>query len=199
MRTKVTIRNNTHYRTADIKALVVACAKDVGRDRVYAIIGYTKPGKCYGLHKNGQSWLYVTGFGWFNSPTIQINVPKYLYDSKKDYHETKHGDLIQVFPMFLIERFAQVVVHEIHHNMNLRHKDMLPSKELDVSYTNGMRIRAKHVKPKKDIKVRRYEHAMEMMEKHEKKLKRERNLVKKWKTKVRYYERAYKYGAEKGE
>lgn len=54
------------------------------------------------------------------------------------------------------------------------------------------------VKPKTDIKLVRYEHAKKFLVEKEQKLKRLQNQIKKWRSKVRYYEHVFAV-AKKGE
>jgi len=112
------------------------------------------------------------GYAYYNRKWIQINLPKECYQLS-------------------IKQVARTLVHEICHNRGLRHREM-DYKTIDTSWAEGYSIRFEKPKEKKrDIQLERFEHAKKMLDKYESKLKRQKNLVKKWKRKVYYYEKVF--------
>jgi hypothetical protein len=95
-----------------------------------------------------------------------------------------------------VRRFARVFEHEVLHNKGVRHREMTPSQrncdEPLPKWAEGLVIRLKEPKAKRsaaDKVAEREQHAREMLAAYERKQKRVATLLKKWKAKVRYYER----------
>ena len=98
-------------------------------------------------------------------------------------------------------QLAQVTLHELAHNRGVKeHREMLDwwDGSLDISWlTEDLTLVPKIAKlpPKRDLINERHIHALKMLKKHETKLKRQTTLTKKWRKKVKYYE---KKQAERG-
>jgi len=95
-----------------------------------------------------------------------------------------------------LRRFARVFEHEVLHNKGVGHREMTPAQwrcdEPLPKWADGLVIRLKEVKAKPTAADRvagRAEHAREMLAAYERKQKRVATLLKKWRAKVRYYER----------
>jgi len=90
-------------------------------------------------------------------------------------------------------KFAQVFDHEVAHTMGVRHKDMAEDLlycEHKPTWHEGLEIR--HVapaKPKVDRAAQREERARKNLVEWERRLKRAQTFVRKWRAKVRYYDR----------
>jgi len=88
------ITNKTEYSTRHLRKIFIACEKNEGTD-------YTKR-QVEVRYKKGSK---VAGYAWYNSYSVVIKLPKPKY--KTDIHQ-----------------LAKVYIHEIGHNLNLRHKEM---------------------------------------------------------------------------
>ena len=95
-----------------------------------------------------------------------------------------------------IDELAQVFIHELHHCLGLKHREMIKLQLIDVSAVAGFKVRKQQrkelVKPEKGLQQKRYEKAMRMRNKYQEELKRKEALLKKWDKKVKYYERVMK-------
>lgn len=99
-----------------------------------------------------------------------------------------------------VRRFARVFEHEVHHTKGAQHKEMTQhQRDCDLplpEWAEGLEIRLKPEPAKLSVAERtaqriaeRETHAREMLALYETKAKRTATLLKKWRTKVRYYER----------
>lgn len=99
------------------------------------------------------------------------------------------------------EEFARVIIHEYHHTIGYGSEiDRLnyradPAKLYEVEWVKDYPIRKKEIvqQPKIDVKLRRYERALENLRIAETRLKRAKTLHRKWKDKVSYYQKVYNY------
>lgn len=97
-----------------------------------------------------------------------------------------------------VGRLAQLLEHEIAHNLGLRHGEMHPSTRRGAarepgSWEEGMelpRLREEPSKPSPEDRVAQREaKARKMLERWERKVKLAKTRLAKWAAKVRYYER----------
>jgi len=177
---KIKLINKTGWDTHDLRKFVLAGLKaEVGKWYNYTV-----------TIANAAVNTYYVGWGWYNQNKMKLVLPPV-------------DDRAYTFSrLFLtseqIIRIARTLAHEVQHNKGEHHRGMVKSRELPVEWaytlvTNGFRInRAPQPtpKPKRDIQAERQAHAEKMLAKHESDLKRKQKLVKNWRTKVRYYERA---------
>lgn len=94
------------------------------------------------------------------------------------------------------QRLARVFIHEFYHNLGYRSQDHRHyrndwTKGWDVDFVESYSIRKAQPrpKPKRDIQMERYEKVVKKVAEYEAKLKRTKNLLKKWKQKEKYYTR----------
>lgn len=158
MRIYLDIKNNTNYRTCDLRKLFIECMKREGVNQCNLSVEKSK------RH-------YVHGKARLNSIRVAMYLPK---------GSEKHKNSI-----------ARVFIHELGHNLGLRHKEMLPIWDIDCSWAEGFDLRTKEIKPKKqrDLVKERYEKTMGKVKEYETKLKRNKTLLKKWNKKLKYYEK----------
>ena len=179
------MHNKTEWSGRELRKLFLAALKAEGA-------GNAK--RCYNIHVEYRTspcyTLGVTGMARLDGSTIWMYLPtparlaSHLYPSSAEpCYETKDKFVKQV---------AKVFVHELGHNLGLKHKEMVRVSSIDVSWSAGMVLTHKRPAPKvkKDLQVVRSENAKRHLAEHEKKLKREQGLVRKWRKKVRYYEKA---------
>ena len=177
------IINKTKWKNKDLRKLCRAVIKNTGSHKNHIIYILTTK----------KRWRDYSGRASINGSWIQMFVPKTI---DKNFVKGNDGQYRQKLTntIFDVKRFAQILEHEIHHNLGLsNHKDMLSSGDLNVDYVKDFRvnIQEEEPKPKRDLKKERYEKALKKVKEYESKLKRYNNLLKKWKKKVRYYENCF--------
>lgn len=126
----------------------------------------------------------AVGYGWYGVRAMQIGVPNYTYD-------------VNEIPVEELRRMARTLAHEVKHNDNEHHRDMLKSYELEVPWfeeliASGFSVGRKVMKPKKtsyELRHKMYEHAQKMFSKYYARSKRDQKLVQKWRRTMEYYER----------
>lgn len=171
---KLKIINETKWSTADLRKFILAALKEVtgGWKGTYTVIVKNHFGRNLGYGRYHQQWMII------RFPT-----------AKKD----------DVCPIDWLKQTVHVIDHEYDHNRGLEHREMISRYvryDKDVSWVDrfveaGNSIRSTiKAKPVVDKQAKRAEHAKKMLAEHEAKLKREQKLVRKWKQKVKYYEKA---------
>lgn len=118
------------------------------------------------------------------------------YSKRRRYHGLAQvgGTKIWMYVLkenFNVRDFAQILQHEIGHNMKLRHEDMASCWHFNTDYCKDLTVnkRAIKEKPKVDLQKIRHEQARKKVQELASKLKRTETLLKKWQKKVRYYEK----------
>ena len=157
--------NKTNYDTRYLRSLFIKCEKHEGTNHKYREVEV--------LNKKGGG---VSGKAWLSSRYVNMYLPS---------HNRGMGNANT-------HSVAQVYIHEVGHNLGLRHKDMASVSSIDVSWLPNESIplkKSKATKPKPNIIEVRANHAQKKLDEHLRKLKREKNLVKKYQRKVKYYEK----------
>jgi len=166
------IENKTHYQTNDLKKLFTACIKRNDKDE----------GKIYRYRKNlkievvNSRYGYFTGHAWYGGP-MRLRIPKTIKSE------------------FAVMQMAWLFTHEFLHVRSYSHKKMAKNDMRfhpeDWEWAKKYQVRAKELKskPKRDLRMERYGHAVEMLKKYERQMKRTENLLKKWRDKKAYYEK----------
>jgi exonuclease III len=97
-------------------------------------------------------------------------------------------------------QLARVMIHEYYHSMGFMDFDKFNyrgdwSKTWNVDWVKDYPIRKKEImsQPKIDIKLRRYQAAIQNLEKAETRLRRAKTLFNKWNLKVNRYKKVYNY------
>ena len=174
---RLRISNETRWSTRDIRKLVVAGLKAEGQ---------WGPGECYMVRiRYSRRSGGVGGWGFYNRNSLMVAPPKL-----GDRPELPHGTVMEM---------ARVLIHEIGHNTGLTHKDMVPTRQIQVPWAEGLRVRAATVKPKPTPAERADQRAAHVTAKIEyiqkvihKTQRREKVLAKQlteWRKKERYYQR----------
>lgn len=172
--------NKTKWCSKDLKRLCQAVIKNTGshKDHTISIITTKKRFKNYhGLASIGGSWIDMF------VPLTKERKTIFSIDGGKTA-TFKDND-------FDVESFAQILEHEIGHNLGQRHDVMSKCNDLDVGYVKGLIVKPQEekVKPKADIKEVRHQKAVLKVKELQSKLKRTETLLKKWQGKVRRYEK----------
>lgn len=166
------IYNETNYSTRYLRKLFIACEKYEGSDHKTRIV-QIKRAKCR-----------VSGYAWYNSNELVLRLPK--RDSRDDGGEV------------MAHKVAQIYIHELGHNHNLRHKEMSKWWEWPISFWPQEPLpfkQMKEEKPKKSVTEIREAKAIKKLEEWEKKMKKAKTFVQKYKKKVKYYENRKKKAA----
>lgn len=159
------VKNHTKYDTQFLRHLFIACEKHEGTNYRYREVEV--------LNKRGGG---VSGRAWVHSRHVNM----YLPSGRGPGHSLKSHSI------------AQVYIHEVGHNLGLRHKDMGSVSSINVSWLADEPVPAKKPKPPKakpNIVEVRAIHAQDMLDKWQKKMNRAKTFVKKYQRKVRYYQK----------
>jgi hypothetical protein len=113
----------------------------------------------------------VGGYAWYNSHSVVMKLSGVKADARD---------------------VAQVYIHEVGHNLGLRHKDMAACKDIQIDFWPDEAVplkAAKPTKPKPSIVEQRAAKAEAKLTEWTKKLNRAKTYVKKYQRKVRYYQK----------
>jgi hypothetical protein len=168
------ITNTTKWDAEDLRRLFGRCIKEVrkieGRGKNEGL--FVKVNNA--SHQNISGRAFV---GWYRM-TIMIG-------KNVDFADRKWK-----------RRLAKVFIHEYYHNLGYRSQDWNNYKRdwtenFNYDFIEEYQIREKKVEPKpvKDLQMERYQKVLKYVKMHTSKLEREKNLVKSWKKKQKYYER----------
>jgi len=125
-----------------------------------------------------------TGLGSYNWSWVRVRVPtKWLVAGSNGIEYSGEFNPVE---------FSHVLQHELDHNRGLRHSEMVACRTIDCNWAKAFEVKRKQDKPKpvRDLKKERHEHALKKVKEFETKKRRTETLLKKWKRKVRYYEKA---------
>ena len=182
MKSRVEIENHTRWSTTDLRRIILRAAKEElpeGR-RAIVTIKYRRHG----------SW--TLGHAYYNSTRMTLFMPR---------GETQ--DHLQLLG---------TIIHEMGHMRNVSHRDMCNLRysrapgwreyfEQEFPWYAEMPLRMKAPRPKnpRPGPEEKLQHAIEMLTEKERKIKRLQTLAKKWRAKVRYYDRQIRKAAERSE
>jgi len=183
------IENKTHWSTKDLRKLFLRCMKERGVygkwNRYWLKVSYSK------------GWRHIMGYGKCDGPWVHILLP----GPRKNGGENTTKEL-QEFGSGSILRVVQILLHEIDHNLGLHHEDMCRSSQIEAPWAvtgnysiawNDPKVKvkkAKEEKPTTTLQERRAANAEKKLKEWEAKQKRAALRVKKWRAKVRYYDKA---------
>ncbi len=174
----LSLTNRSHWDTEDLRRIITA-----GLDaRVGAWTSWSVTVKtARGGHIRGWAWLHTT--------RLQLTIPRPLNEESVLSHDS-------------VITLARVLLHEIDHNLGLGHRAMCKWYKIDVPWAEkllaeGLQIHCKEAAPKivVDVRLKRSEHARAMLVRHERALKRQQTIVRRWRAKVKYYERSFQKAA----
>jgi len=159
------IKNKTDYNTQFLRRLFMVCEKHEGTEGKGRVVMVEKTWRA-GIH----------GKAWYNSGFVTIYLPPGKYGP--------HSSTL-----------VQIYIHEVGHNLGLHHKDMIDWWSINTSWLPNdlncpipLKV-SKPPKPKPNIVEVRTAKAHKKLDEWEHKLSRAKTFVKKYRTKVRYYEK----------
>lgn len=176
------VKNETDYLTKDLKKIFTRLAWAVHRkeNSYYSNPAYLEVRIIYQNRNHG---VWVGGWAWLRSNSIQIEMPRPEY--------LKENDLMAV-----PKELGKTFVHELGHCIGLKkhhnRKTIEPYFEKEIEEaTKDVVLRFKEVKekPKQDIQILRWERAKANLERALTRFARAKTLLKKWTKKVKYYEK----------
>jgi len=155
------MENKTRFDTLQLRKLVSAICKSSGYDEpIVCVFDYSRNVCWHGLGSLGAKW-------------IKIFVPRSV-------------------TRFTGADCADLIIHELRHNTGLRHKDMHDNMDdMNLEYVNAMVVSERPEKPHVivDIKQKRHERIIGLIDAKEKMQKRLKNQLKKLNKRKKYYER----------
>lgn len=179
--------NKTDWDTSQLRKLCNAVIRKVGSHKKHSIyIEYKKRrySQYHGRASVNGSWITM----FVPRLTMKTEV---LTMSDNLVFGSDGNAMTEIKPVqFDCKSFAQVLEHEIGHNLGLLHDTMIPVHKIDAKYALQYPVSAKAVKekPKIDIKQQRAENAKQKLAVYQSKLNRIAKLVRKYEKKVKYYE-----------
>jgi hypothetical protein len=175
----IKVVNETDYNTNDLRKICRVAAQAMGcKQPKHVLIKYTQRWKRW-VHGRARY-----GDRTYEGRQVWLWIPKYPDDSSK-----------------LPKSVAQVAAHEFMHSLGVHHGDMTKAQKncrQEAEWSNGLVLRKKEQrqKPKETatqrgarLREERAAHARDMLKKAATRLKRAKTIEKKWRDKVRYYER----------
>ncbi len=186
------LNNKSHWNTSDLRKLCKRVIKETGSHKDHVINIVTRKSRFYNKESFG-------GRAWLNGRELTMTVPNVINQPQKVIGIDGKDNLLSIKRpldniIFNCVRFAQVLEHEIAHNLGLaKHRDMIFSTDKKCEYAKDYSVspQQKKIAEKRNIVNERYQKAINNLKNSETKLKRATNLVKKWTTKVNYYKKKY--------
>lgn len=179
--------NKTNWDSSDLKKLCLAVIKKMGAEGVTRSVSIeTMTGRFTTQQKDSKNLYH--GRASIHGGWIVMKVPQPVRNICVGF--ANHGYAYEKRPeTFCVERFVQVLEHEIGHNLGLRHGDMASLWKLPVGYVKDFVVNPKKivVKVKQNLIEKRKNHAEAMLKIATTRLKRARTLHDKWKKKFNYY------------
>lgn len=192
---KAKVINKTQWETSGLKKLTHKVIKKMGAEGVTRIVTFVTGKSREQYYKKDKYKLKfpVHGVASYTLGWIKMKIP----DKIKTYMVGESGHVhnqldVDVLTPDYCKTIAQVLEHEVGHNLGLHHSDMGHWKNINTDYLGDMVIQKKQIKekPKRNLKDERYKKAKSKITEYTSKIKRYNNLLKKWGKKVKYYERA---------
>lgn len=175
-------KNKTAYDTRYLRKLFMACEKQIR----YVYMSYADK-SIYAFHENRHVTIQhsknrrVGGYAYYNSGTIVMKIPPpvgtYYGNTRENAVSARH--------------VAQVYLHEIGHNLGLKHKQQISSHKLNADFWPDETLPLKQIKtkPKRNVVDERAKKAHLKLVEWQKKLNKAKTFVKKYRRKVKYYEK----------
>jgi len=182
MRYKITLKNETHLVTKDLKRFIKRCLEEFNK---YYFVKHAYRNKLNISVVYKKLDNYIGGYAYYNSRTIQIKIPKDF----KQIDSTLSGRQYSY-----IFEFAQTMFHELEHCEGKYHKEMRNFWKMSypTPWANDYIINYKEPKPKQiktpDMKLSKKLLSLENRKKNwESKLRRAQNALKIINRQTNYY------------
>jgi len=178
------IINKTNWRTEDLKKILTeALNQDDKVEGKYKYRNYLKITISYS--KGYPSWVVkyykekgkelpvkkvYSGNAWVSGSAMDLRVPREISD---------------------VKRFVKLFIHEMSHIRGIRsHRAIGTVRDEDLKWTENYSIKQREVKvkPKIDLRLKRYDHVLKILKDKKSQLNRVQNQIKKWNRKRKYYE-----------
>lgn len=208
------IDNFTRWDTAGLRKIFGACLKELRRREGKSI----QPSKSWRIDVVDHRTNWVGGFAYYHSTTLTMKLPipdgerfRRIRGNKiKRWPPKKSERLILKPNVKFSQEVADVFFHELGHCMGVRHSqaqrvDWETGHDVCRGATIERQFKAwiqeaitedfilqeegKAPAPKRDFQAERHVRAVANLKKAETRHKRATTLLKKWRTKVRYYEK----------
>jgi hypothetical protein len=161
------ITNETNYSTRHLRKIFLACEKNEGTDPKHRNVKVIYGRKCG-----------TRGYAWYNSNSVVMKLPKSKEVDKVGWIHAK------------IHEVAQVYIHEVGHNFNLRHSEMMDWWDIPVDFIEDGKVDLKVAcSPKISAAEKNEEKARKKLAEWEKKMNKAKTFVKKYRQKVKYYDK----------
>jgi hypothetical protein len=179
------IKNRTEWSTKDFQKLMNECVRREGMDNHRTVIIEYSKRFCttHGIASVNGNWIRM----FVLKPVVEYNEGSEIKKKLREFDSVL---------------FAEIFTHELGHNRGLHHEDMIKLSDMDMIWAKEFKINLKEglkfengkivsaiPKEPRNLKTERYEHALRMMKEKEQSLRRNQSLLRKWRCKVRYYER----------
>jgi len=169
----VKVKNETDYRTDDLRKILRRCIVECGMNP-----------KRYRIRIYKSRTHRVTGRAPLHGRSLRIGIPCIAnwYSPEAEAHETRELDVGAV------ERIARTAIHEIGHNQGLMHRDWASKYRVREKYKDEP-LKLSREERSAALKQKRADHARGMADKYEREIRRKQKFLKKWRSKIRYYEK----------
>jgi len=175
------ITNTTKWDTNDLRKLFGRCINDVrkyeGEGRNRGIKISVKNDKVQKMSMRGNAWVGYYGM------MLKIGIDIDMGFNREMSIEHRR-------------ELAHLFTHEYYHNLGYKGQDYRNYKadwtaKFDYDFVKDYKIGKEEIRiqPKKDIQMERYQKTLKYVKEYDIKMRRIKNLFKKWKQKEKYYER----------
>ena len=199
---KLKIRNSTHWSTGDLRRITLRCMHHLGID----------PDKQHTMDvEYRRSYNRTSGWAYVGTGHFCLRLPRALHQTKDTgqwivrYQGGAPWDskvvVPDAFPPEIVTDITRTLLHELQHTMGLRHEDMAdcwaPEYLADCPWHKNYQVRRLGANKKAASPVDKREatarNNLRLAEERVKKLaqqtKRANTILKKWRAKVRYYDK----------
>jgi hypothetical protein len=179
------IKNYTQWNTKDLQKLMNECVRREGMDNHrIVIIEYSKRFcTTHGLASINGNWIRM----FVLKPIVEYNEGSEIRKKLREFDSML---------------FAEIFTHELGHNRGLHHDEMVSISDFEMAWAKEFKVNLKDElkfengkiisaipKEPRNLKTERYEKTLKKVREFETKVKRYKNLLRKWEKKQKYYER----------
>jgi len=168
---KITLKNETKYRSKDLKMLFEICFKAYKQTNWNLKYDNINVRCIYRRTKDG----FCGGYAWYNHNAVVMKLPKEKRPYEKDTFE---------------QRIARTFLHELDHCKGLRHGSMMADSQRNISFLPADISVEPYKEPEKKTKevADKVTVLLSRRKRWEGKLKRSQNAIRKINKQIKYYE-----------